>query len=159
VVDKGVTIPVITFNVSQTDVLQAFVLAVSGTTQTLQFAFQIVTPLTTTKFISSTIPGINGGDFGFIWNFALQPVYAIEVAKIGQAGVALPRIQGFDFLFNNATITLVPGYANVLTDVQHVTDSGVKYLMSKKLMEIDPDAKWEPRRAELLKLRAAGGSD
>jgi len=159
VVDKGVTIPVITFDVSQTDVLQAFVLGVSGTTQTLQFAFQIVTPLTTTQFISSTIPGIDGGDFGLIWNFALQPVYATEVAKIGQAGVPLPRIQGFDFLFKNATITLVPGYANVLTDVQHVTDSGVKYLMSKKLVEIDPNAKWEPRRAELSKLRAVGGGD
>jgi LBP / BPI / CETP family, C-terminal domain len=156
VVDAGVTIPVITFNVSQTDVLQAFVLGVSGTTQTLQFGFQIVTPLTTTEFVSSTIAGIDSGDFGFIWNFALQPVYAIEVAKIGQAGVALPRIHGFDFLFNNATITLESGYANVLTDVKHVADNGVKYLMSKKLIELDPNAKWEPRRMNDLKVQSGG---
>ncbi|MCU1266502.1 MAG: hypothetical protein JWM21_2820 [Acidobacteria bacterium] len=157
VIDAGVPIPVITFDVSQTDVLQAFVLGISGTTQTLQFAFQIVTPLTTTTFVSSPIPGVNGGDFTMIWNWVLQPVYGTEVAKIGQAGVALPRIHGFDFLFNNATITMAPGYANVLSDVQHVTDSGVRYLMSKQLLEIDPNAAWEPFRSDLFKTKAAGG--
>jgi hypothetical protein len=157
VIDGGNTIPVITFDISETDVLQAFVLGISGTTQTLQFAFQIVQPLTTSTFVSSSIPGINSGDFGFIWNFVLQTVYATEVAKIGQAGVALPRIQGFNFLFNNATITLQPGYANVLCDVQYVTDDGVKYLMSKKLFQIDPTAEWQPFRAAFLKTKAAGG--
>ncbi|MCU1266500.1 MAG: hypothetical protein JWM21_2818 [Acidobacteria bacterium] len=158
VVDAGVTIPVITFDVSQTDVLQAFVLGISGTTQTLQFAFQIVSPLTTTTFVSSPIPGINGGDFTVIWNWVLQPVYATEVAKIGQAGVALPRIQGFNFLFNNATITLAPGYANVLSDVQYAADDGVKYLMSKQLVEIDPNAVWHPMHAELFKTKPTGGA-
>jgi hypothetical protein len=156
VVDAGVTVPVITFNVSQTDILQAFALGTSGTTQTLQFAFQIVTPLTTTQFVSSSIPGIDSGDFSYIWNWVLQLVYGNEVAKIGEAGVALPRIQGFDFLFSNAAITLAPGYANVLSDVQYVTDSGVKYLMSKKLVEIDPNATWQPQRSEHFKTKGVG---
>ncbi|MCU1266501.1 MAG: hypothetical protein JWM21_2819 [Acidobacteria bacterium] len=158
VIDAGQTIPVITFNVSQTDILQAFVLGISGTTQTLQFAFQIVDALTTTQFISSPIPGINSGDFSYIWNFALQMPYSTEVAEIGKKGVCLPRIQGFDFLFSQATITLEPGYANVLSDVQYVTDNGVKYLMSKQLVEIDPNAVWEPFRSDLFKTNAAGGA-
>lgn len=132
VISGGNTIPVITFNVSQTDILQAFVLGVSGTTQTLQFFFQMVPGATTTQFISSTIPGIDGGDFGMIWNWVLQPVFATEVAQMGKAGVALPRITGFNFLFAHATVTVASGYVGVLADVQHVTDSsGVKYLMSK----------------------------
>jgi hypothetical protein len=131
VIQAGNTIPVITFNVSQTDVLQDFVLGIFGKTQTLQFAFQIVLGLTTTKFISSSIAGIDSGDFGDIWNFALQPVFAGQVAKIGQAGVALPRLQGFNFIFSNASITLQPGYASVLADVQHVSDDG-KFLRPKK---------------------------
>jgi hypothetical protein len=146
VISGSSTIPVITFNVSETDVLQTFVLGITGTTQTLQFAFQLVPALTTTTFISSSIPAINSGDFTFIWNPVLQPVYVLEVQKMGQAGVALPRIQGFDFLFQNASITLQPGYASVLADVQHVADSGVKYLMSKKLVEIDPNAQWQPQQ-------------
>jgi hypothetical protein len=158
VVDAGNTIPVITFNVSQTDVLQGFALGISGTTQTLQFAFQIVSPLTTTQFVSSPIPGINSGDFSYIWNWVLQPVYGTEVAKIGQAGVALPRIQGFSFLFNKATITLAPGYANVLSDVQYVTDDGVKYLMSKQLVEVDLNAEWQPLHSDLFKSKSAGGT-
>jgi hypothetical protein len=137
VIDAGNTIPVITFDVSQTDVLQAFQLGISGTTQTLQFVFQIVAPLTTTKFLSSSIPGIDGGDFGFIWNFVLQPVYGNVVAAMGKAGVALPRMKGFDFLFDKASITLASGYAGVLADVKHVSDGGLLYLLSKPLVRFD----------------------
>jgi hypothetical protein len=136
VVSGGQTIPVITFNLVETDVLQAFVLGIAGTTQTLQFAFQLVPSLTTTTFVSSSIAGITSGDFGFIWNWVLQTVYADQVAAMGKAGVALPRIPGFNFLFNNATVTLAAGYASVLTDVQHVTDNGTQYLMSKRLIEL-----------------------
>ncbi len=145
VVSGGQTIPVITFNVSQTDVLQNFQLGIAGTTQTLQFAFQIVDGLTSTTFVSSSITGtgIDSGDFSFIWNWVLQNVFASEVALIGQAGVALPRMQGFNFLFSNAIVTLQPGYASVLADVQHISDNGVLYLMSKKRVQLQ-DAHWKP---------------
>lgn len=134
VISGGSAIPVIIFDVTETDVLQGFALGIAGTTQTLQFQFQIVQPLTTATFVSSTIPGINSGDWGFIYNWVLQPVFATEVAKMGQNGVALPRINGFDFLFKNATITLQPGYAAVLADVQYTSDSGVAYMASKRVI-------------------------
>ena len=57
-----------------------------------------------------------------IWNFSLQMVYATELAAIGRAGVALPRIPSFDFLFSDAVITLEDGYASIVTDVQHAKD-------------------------------------
>jgi hypothetical protein len=136
VIVNGETIPVFTLSIQETDVLQAFVLGTSGTTQTLQFAFQIVPPLTTAALVSSTIPGINASSFPFIWNYVLQTVFATEVAKMGQAGVALPRIQGFNFLFTSATVTLNAGYAAVLTDVLHVSDPDqVLYLQSKRVIQ------------------------
>jgi hypothetical protein len=121
VVSQGVTTPVITFNVNETDVLQQFGLGVSasGTAQTLKFVFQLMSSLTTATFVSSTISSITSGNFTDLWNFVLQPMYANQLTAMGQAGVPLPRINGFDFLFNNATITLQPGYASVLTNVQY----------------------------------------
>lgn len=122
VLNQGLPTPVITFSVNETDVLQAFALGVSTTTpptQTLKFAFQLVSSLTTATFVSSTIPGITSGNFTDLWNFVLQPMYSQQLAAMGTAGVALPRIQGFDFLFNSATVTLQPGYASVLANVQY----------------------------------------
>ena len=64
----------------------------------------------------------------------LQPEYARVLAAIGQAGVVLPRIPNFDFVFSEAVITLNSGYVNVVTDVQHTADAGrVMYLASKML--------------------------
>lgn len=133
VIQDGTGVPVITFSVAQTDVLQGFALGISGAAQTLQFGFQIIPGLTRTTFVSSTVPGIDGGDFGFIWNLALQPAYAATVAKMGQAGVALPRVPGFDFLFSEASITVQQGYVTVVTDVQHTTDAATTLRLASKL--------------------------
>jgi hypothetical protein len=133
VVQSGKEIPVIIFDVTQTDVLEDFALGASGAAQTLGFAFQIIPDLTRTTFVSSTIAGIDSGDFSFIWNWSLQKVYATEVAAIGKAGVALPRIPNFDFLFDEAEITLHAGYANVVTDVQHTGDAGRVAQLAAKL--------------------------
>jgi hypothetical protein len=119
--------------VRQTDVLQAFQLGISGSAQSLKFGFQIIPGLTTTTFVSSTVTGIDSGDFGYIWNLALQPAYAATVAKMGQAGVALPRIPGFDFLFAEAVVTVQQGYVDVLTDVQHTTDKAMTLRLNSKL--------------------------
>jgi hypothetical protein len=132
VLKEGNEVPVITFDVLQTDVLQNFALGNSAAAQTLMFAFQIVPGLTTTSFISSPISGINPYDFSYIWNMVLQPEFAKEVVAIGNHGVALPRIPNFDFLMSEAVITLNPGYASVVTDVQHTADAGkVMYFASK----------------------------
>jgi len=133
VVQDGNVVPAITFNVAQTDVLQGFGLGISGAAQSLQFAFQIIPSLTQTTFVSSSVQGIDSGDFGFIWNLALQPAYAATVAKMGQAGVALPRIPGFDFLLAEASITVQQGYVNVVTDVQHTTDRAMTLRLASKL--------------------------
>lgn len=134
VISDGKTIPVITFDVSQTDVLRDLALGVSGTTQTIQFSFHSIVGLTTTKFVSSTISGIKGGQvFTDIWNFVLEPTFDTELEKLGKTGVPLPRIKGFDFLFTEATLTLAAGYLAVVTDVQHVTGKALDYLLSKRV--------------------------
>jgi hypothetical protein len=132
---QGNTIPVLTFDVSETDTLDAFVLAHSGTTQTLQFVPSVVPSLTTAKFVSSPFPGINVDGFPYIYNLALQKVFAEAATAVGKAGVALPRIQGFNFLFDNATINLEQGYASVLTDVMHTNDNGALYFQSKRRLQ------------------------
>jgi hypothetical protein len=157
----GQTVPVLTFTVAEMDVLEDFVLGSSGTTQTLQFALQIVPAFTTAKFVSSSVPGIARGEFGYIWSWVLEPVFALVAAKIGKAGVALPRIEGFNFLFDHATITLESGYAGVLTDVKHVGDNSALYFQSKRRIQpgepiVSPAAAsrswrvlappWRPRR-------------
>ena len=50
VVQDGKQIPVITFDVAQTDVLQNFALGISGAAQTVGFTFQIIPELTRTTF-------------------------------------------------------------------------------------------------------------
>lgn len=128
----GITIPVLTLDVCETDTLDAFVLAHSGTTQTLQFVPSVIPSLTTAKFVSSPLHGIDWvNGFTYIYNFALQPVFAQVATAVGKAGVALPRIKGFNFIFDRATISLEQGYANVLTDVMHTSDNGALYFQSK----------------------------
>ena len=124
VLSHGSAVTAFTFELEQTDVLQGFVLDHSGNTQTLQFQFQIVPSLTVAKLLSSTITGIDAGAFAYIWNWVLQPVFASQMNKIGKAGVALPRIAGFNFLFAQAQITLNSGYVAVLANVEHIADGG-----------------------------------
>lgn len=144
VIDQGTTIPVIVFSVMETDVLRDLKLGISGNTQTLQFTFHLIPTLTSAKLISSTVSGIDATSFPFMWNFVLQAVFSTELEKMGKTGVALPRMPGFDFLFDKATIAILPGYVDVLTDVQHVSDSGIKYLLSKDTIELDHCEDWEP---------------
>lgn len=124
VLKDGNSIPVLTFSVTQQDVLSGLALGISksGTTQTLQFGFQIVPSSVVTRLVSTTIPSITTNDFGYIWNLALEPEYAHEVAQMGQQGVALPRIPEFAFLFDDAEIAIETsngGYVSVLTDVEY----------------------------------------
>ena len=146
VLDSGNTIPVIIYNVSQSDTLENLILAVANTTQTLQFSFQIIPSTVSTTFVSSTIPNIESesASFSFIYQSSLEPVFAQTLNAMGSQGVPLPRIKGFSFLYNNSTITIEDGYINVLTDVQYATDSGVQYLMSKQLATTTPTAQWKP---------------
>src|SRR5262249_21188454 len=109
---------------------------------------QIVQGLTTTQFVSSPIPGINGGDFSFLWNFALAPVFAQVVRIMGGpvqtingkrvgGGVALPRIPPFNFVADDTLVTLAEGYVAVLANVQHPTDlDRLYYWLSKPMVNL-----------------------
>jgi hypothetical protein len=120
VLRAGQTIPVFTVAFAETDFQQNFRLGTAGYNQTVQFDVQLIGSGTSATLVSSTIPGINASTFPTIWNFVLQPVYALELQKIGQTGVPLPFMKGFQFLFEQATVTVQPGYAAVLTNVQYI---------------------------------------
>ena len=112
-----------TFQVSETDFQQAFRLGHSGYNQTVQFDFQLIGKETTATLVSSKISGITADDFGSVWNFGLQPVYAIEMQKMAHTGVPIPFMTGMQFLFDEATVVIQPGYADVTADILYRTSS------------------------------------
>lgn len=124
VLQGGDSIPVLSFSVTQQNVLSVLQLGISasGTTQTLQFGFQIVPASVETTLISTTISSITTNNFGYVWSFVLEPEFANEVAEMGKQGIALPRVPGFAFLFTDAQITTEAdegGYVSVLTDFEY----------------------------------------
>jgi hypothetical protein len=127
VLSQSSAIPVVTFDIAQTYVLENLGLAISsnGTAQTITFTFsQPFDTTPTATFVSSTLPGVNNVDFGFIW-MALAANWMQVLSDIGKAGVPLPRIPSFNFLFDQAQLTVVPpaggatGYVNVVTDLDY----------------------------------------
>lgn len=140
----GNPVTVLTLDISETDTLEQFVLGhnEAKTTQTLQFVPSVIPELTNATFVSSPLRGIDVQSFGYIYNLALQPVFAAVATAVGKAGVALPRIKGFNFLFDKATIDLEQGYASVLTDVMHANDNGVLYFQSKRRIQPGEPIVW-----------------
>jgi hypothetical protein len=120
VIKSGQTIPVFTVNIQETDFQQNFRLSTAGYAQTVQFDFQLIDNETSAALVSSKIPGIDSSTFPTIWNFVLQPVYALEMQKMAHTGVPLPFMTGLQFLFNQATVTVQQGYADVLANVQYI---------------------------------------
>jgi hypothetical protein len=138
---KEQTLPVITFDVPQTFVMQDLQLGVANTqnfivrpippiltappTQSVIFTFiQPEDVFPQPKFVSSTLPGVNNADFVDAWN-ALAPNWQNAFSAIGKAGLPLPRIPGFDFIFDQAAITVKPavagadGYISITTNVTY----------------------------------------
>jgi len=120
VIKDGQAIPVFTIKFEEADFQQNFRLGVAGYSQTVQFDFQLLQNETTATLVKSSIPGIDNSTFPSIWNFALQPVYALEKQKMAHTGVPLPFMAGFQFLFNQAAVVVQPGYADVLANVQYI---------------------------------------
>jgi hypothetical protein len=114
-------IPVFTVSFTETDLQQNFHLFIGpNNTQTVQFDFQLIRSGTKAILVSSNIQGIDTTDFSDIWDFTLQPVYVEEMQKMGHTGVPLPFMVGFQFLFDQATVALQPGYVDVLADVKYI---------------------------------------
>jgi hypothetical protein len=127
--DKENPIPVITFDVAQTFLMDGLQLGQSssgtGTVQSVIFTFkQPMDAFPKASFVSSTIPGVDGGDFGDVWN-ALRPNWQDVFGQVGTAGMPLPHIPGFDFLFSQATVAVVPaqtgadGYLSVTASMTY----------------------------------------
>jgi len=138
----GSTTPVITFDVAQTFVMQGLKLGVAAAsswsparrynlpvhTQSVLFTFiQPLDGLPQASFVSSSIDGIDGGDFGTVWD-GLYNNWQIVFNDIGKAGLPLPRIPGFDFLFQqaqvgvNAATSTADGYLSITANVSYAPE-------------------------------------
>lgn len=85
----------------------------------MQFAFQLIPSQTGATLVNSNVSGITSSNFPMMWNIVLQPEYAEEVEKMGKTGVPVPFIQGFEFLFEEATVQVQSGYVDVLANAQY----------------------------------------
>jgi hypothetical protein len=124
VIKAGNTIPVFTVKITETDFQQNFHLGNAGYNQTVQSDFQLISNGTSAQLVKSEIPGIDSSSFPSIWNFVLQPAYALEAQKMARTGVPLPFMTGLRFLFNQATVAVQPGYADVLANVSYFAPNG-----------------------------------
>ena len=109
--------PNLVFTVTRTDVLQNLGLGLAGNAQTLQFAF--TKSSATAAFVSTNIPHFDKADFGdLLWPVAGEPRYDQLLQDMGKKGVPLPIMQGFQFDFDQAVLSIQQGYVSVLADVK-----------------------------------------
>lgn len=119
ILDFQPTQPTIEFTVQRVDILSGLSLGTGGannTAQTLQFAFANVSWVE--NFVSSNIPGLNAGIFDSLWLNAGEPQYAALMQDLGKNGVPLPIMQGFEFDFTNAELSIQENYLSILANVQ-----------------------------------------
>lgn len=108
--------PVIVFALKRHDVLQKLGFGKTNNAQTLTYAFTMADFKATYK--SSTIPNFPGGDlFGTIWKFTGEPAYDKALQDMGAAGVPIPIMKGFHFLFDQAELSIQEGYLSILAEV------------------------------------------
>jgi hypothetical protein len=134
---------VITFDVPQTFVMQDLQLGPSSTGKTQSVIFTFIQPLDIFPqpiFVSSTLPGVNNADFNDVWT-ALRANWQQAFSAIGAAGLPLPRIPGFDFLFDQAAVTVNPavpgtdGYFSITTNLTYSPQTlapAVKEMLAKQ---------------------------
>ncbi|HEU4391831.1 MAG TPA: hypothetical protein VFV34_28855, partial [Blastocatellia bacterium] len=110
--------PNIKFRVQRADVLTNLQLGLShNNTQSLQFTFANASNEAT--FISSSIAGFDGTVFGkVVWPVTAEPRYAEALQGLGKTGVPLPIMQGFQFVFDKAQLSVQEGYVSILASVE-----------------------------------------
>ncbi|MFG2226604.1 hypothetical protein [Streptomyces sp. NPDC048644] len=110
--------PKIVFDLLRTDILRDLKLGASGNAQTMQYGFHKVKFLATLK--SSDVPHFDKLDFGgMVWPIVGEPHYDQVLEDLGKTGVALPIVQDFTFLFEQAELSIQEHYVSVLANVQY----------------------------------------
>ena len=140
--NNGGYTPVITFDVAQSFVMQDLQLGESsvgsdsGPTQSVIFTLiQPFDGLPQVSFVSSTIYGIDGGDFAIVWD-GLYTNWQRVFNDIALAGLPLPRIPGFDFLFGTwaanalTAISWSGGVVTATTTTAHGVQVGQQFQIS-----------------------------
>ncbi len=111
------TPPDIKFQVQRVDVMTNLGLGINtNNNQTIQYGFANAS--NTPTFISSSIPGFSGSVFGtVVWPVTAEPLYEQVLNDLGKTGAPLPIMQGFQFDFENAQLSLQDGYISILSNV------------------------------------------
>lgn len=108
--------PEIEFNITREDILTNLALGINASqAQTMQFGFTNVT--WNSSFVSSSIPDFNGSDLGSVWGQAGEPGYETILSDLGKTGTPVPIMEGFQFDFENAVLSLQEGYVSILANV------------------------------------------
>ncbi|HNL37526.1 MAG TPA: hypothetical protein PKH43_00285 [Saprospiraceae bacterium] len=109
--------PYINFKVHRTDILTDLCLGLTDKAQTLQFGFY--NAVNSATFIDSSVPNFNGGsDFGGpMWRATGESNYADCLKSLGKTGTPLPIMQGMQFDFTNAVLSIQENYVSILANV------------------------------------------
>jgi hypothetical protein len=114
------TLPNVIYSVKRTDILDSLALGITGNAQTMKYGFRKVKSEAT--FLSSTVPGFEGGTFGsLIWPMACEPRYSATLVEMGKTGVPIPIMSGFQFMFDEAQLSIQQGYVSILAKVTYKT--------------------------------------
>lgn len=114
--------PTITFSVQRTDIqtrLSLGVTQVAGSkAQTMQFAYLNNSYAAT--FVSSTVPKFPDGEqfADIIWPQVGEPAYDNVLAAMGKAGVPIPIMSGFNFVFGGAQLSVQEGYVSIQAQIE-----------------------------------------
>jgi hypothetical protein len=108
--------PNIVFSVVRTDILTELGLGVTNKAQTMKYTFKKVSSKAT--YVSSTIPRFPGDRIEIIWAVAGEPRYSETLQKMGATGVPIPIMSGFQFLFQEAKLSVQTGFVSILAKVE-----------------------------------------
>jgi hypothetical protein len=114
-------LPNVIFSVARADILTDLGMGINGSAQTMTYKFQKVK--STATFVSSTVPRFDNRNFGeFIWPVAGEPRYGETLRKMGETGVPIPIMSGFQFLFDEAKLRVQErapgGYVEIVAKVR-----------------------------------------
>ncbi len=115
--DAEYNYPYIKFRLTRTDILSDLSLGLSGQAQTMQFGF--INAGYKIEFIDSSVPNFDGSsNFAqLVWESAGEIYYANCLQAMGKTGVPLPIMQGLQFDFANAELSIQEGYVSILANV------------------------------------------